>query len=70
MDDAGRMSAASPPDTTSDTDLPRSIPPLPDQRVIENKHSTGIGACLTLRVNAHTGAQTQIVDSTSVECLF
>ena len=40
------------------------------RRVNENKHSTDIGARLTLSVNAQTDARTWVVHSTSVECLF
>jgi len=34
-------------------------PPAPRRRVIENKQSTDVGACLTFRVNAHTHAQSR-----------
>jgi len=39
-------------------------------RVIDNKHSTEIGARIALTVNPHTIVRTRFVDSTSVECLL
>ena len=35
----------------------------PNRGVIENKHSTEVGAWLTVKVNAHTGAGTRFVET-------
>jgi hypothetical protein len=62
------------PLATAQTNVERESPKFmlapPCRRVIENKQSTEIGACLTLRVHAHTYTRTRFVASTSVECLL
>jgi hypothetical protein len=48
----------------------RGAPGPQGRGVIDNKHSTDIGAWLTFSVNAHTYVRTPFVDSPLFEYLF